>query len=1267
MRAVWGAMFVAFGCGGTPRVPAPAPVPPLVHGGNGADIDQLVNDFYGEGLAPDRARARAADVLRDHPNASRAHEVAAWADLLSGNTEGAWLHSLKAAADLDADVTELYLGQLGADPRSRAEVSMQLLDELRRGHPRPAVRVRAAAELAELDDMFGRLAEAETLSRSIGYIDDFELLGSLDNEQGKGFLTKYPPEEKIDIGVTVPGPLVPLKWRRVHGVNRLGAVPLGDLLWPNDSGVAYLATWVHSDGERAAELRITAGCPTRAFVNDGLVLSEEQIVGGEFDNLVAPIRLHAGWNQLLLKLAQRRGRPWTVRARIAAEDGSPSAGLSYSGAPQPYQKDPGRERTDTPAPSSPALGPLGRQSVIEALRLSRAGQKRRALAAIQTALDASPKNPLCQYLAAMSHWDNDETGKTIDLLNRSIRDATSPVALVLTKRGRYYAQQHLFEQAQTDLLRAAALGDFAEPELADLFDKRGWQTDRCHLLARVLKRRPDSGWALRERAECLDSLGYLPEAERSFELATSVRPGDRDAWRERLQLAFRRGDFSVARNAIRALEDLDPVAPRWLVEESELLRRTGKPNEARARLTAAARLSPEWPRPWEQLGNLAHEHGAESLALSDFSAAGARDPSNAAIAQRIEFLAPTRLGFIEKFVPKEDEIDRALRAPRRASSGAQMALLLDHEVTEIAADGSARRLVTKVTQALDDKGRDAMTLERLPPGGSLKILRAYALDEKGERHEASSIRGTELRFRNLQPGSKTVLQYLHRTRGGAFLPGAFATEWSFQQTTADVERSTWVVVLPRGGTLHHEFVGHVDLRHMTDADREVFTFEGGHVPHLENEPTMPPLRDVLTHAAVSTVTNWDDYVRWERAILADAFRSDSSLDQVTDGLVRGAVSPRDKLDRLFRYVTREVRYQQDYETPIAGVRPHAAPVVLERGYGDCKDKVVLLVQMAHRVGLRLHFAILRTTNYGQVMREVPNQQFNHAIVWVPKQDGINEPFFLDPTADGLDLGNLPPVDQGALSLVVDPETGTWEFRDIPYQAPELQYDHHSIKVRITSPTEASLTDEMSLRGGRAMYVRQLLQNPSDAHTKLEGVAASLFPAARVEDVSPGDAADLAHPLAVTFRLDGAHMLHPEENSYRFSVPGYFDLSRAVTLSKRTTPVFLGAPDSSLFDADVTLPDGFEVSRVPPDFTVTHPCFTLARRGRVEGLTVKLRTEYSRSCPEVSVLDYPEFRDAVERAAHALTDDLVFRKKTGPAPKASAAKGAKAAPHAQPTP
>jgi hypothetical protein len=411
---------------------------------------------------------------------------------------------------------------------------------------------------------------------------------------------------------------------------------------------------------------------------------------------------------------------------------------------------------------------------------------------------------------------------------------------------------------------------------------------------------------------------------------------------------------------------------------------------------------------------------------------------------------------------------------------------------------------------------------------------------------------------------------------------------------------------------------------------------------------MPPVNDLAARVEVSTVESWDDYVRWERGLLTDAFYTNPALDALVDRLTEDAKTPREKLERVFRHVTQEIRYQQDYETNVAGVRPHGAPSVIERGYGDCKDKAVLLIEMARHLGIRLSFAILRTTPMGQVPREVPHQQFNHAIVYVPVQPGFDKPMFLDPTSDGLDLGNLRGDDQGALSLVLDPDKGEWSFIPIPYQAPELEYDHHKIRLDVKSPAEAILLDDMTLRGQPAMTMRHVLRNEGQAAQVYSAIASSLFSGATVRSAKSEGKEDIVKPLQISLDLDASQSLRPEDDHYRLTLPGKFELSSTIPLNTRETPMRLGPPDSTTYDIDATVPDGFQVTHAPPDFTVDSACFRVSRKAKLEGRKLAVHLDFTRRCTDLAIADYATYRDAVREVTRKLDDDLLFARAPGKA-------------------
>ncbi|MCU1280747.1 MAG: Transglutaminase-like enzyme, partial [bacterium] len=268
-RLALGATIVA-ACAAHPYVPSP----PISSSRPAADVDALVDAFYGDNApALAQLRARADEVIARHPDDGRAHEVTAYAALLAGDSAAVSRHLLAAAADLRSDATDVYLSESGYEATAgEADAWRRVVEELSRRHPSAAVRALATFRLVGRANRQGRLDEAARLAAPLGFVPKWSLLGALDNDQGKGFLTAHAAEKAIDLAAEVPGPLVPLRWRTVDTTTALGRVDFDELVWPREFALAYVVTWVHSDVERAAELRLSSSDAARAWCNDGLVL-----------------------------------------------------------------------------------------------------------------------------------------------------------------------------------------------------------------------------------------------------------------------------------------------------------------------------------------------------------------------------------------------------------------------------------------------------------------------------------------------------------------------------------------------------------------------------------------------------------------------------------------------------------------------------------------------------------------------------------------------------------------------------------------------------------------------------------------------------------------------------------------------------------------------------------------------------------------------------------------------------------------------------------
>lgn len=172
---------------------------------------------------------------------------------------------------------------------------------------------------------------------------------------------------------------------------------------------------------------------------------------------------------------------------------------------------------------------------------------------------------------------------------------------------------------------------------------------------------------------------------------------------------------------------------------------------------------------------------------------------------------------------------------------------------------------------------------------------------------------------------------------------------------------------------------------------------------------------------------WADVGVWYEELLADLPRNDPEVSALAKRLTAGLESPRDQVEALSDYVRRKIRYEA-VEIGVGGYVPTPAPEVLQRAWGDCKDKAALLAELLAAVDIPSHLVVLRSGRDGAFTREFasPNA-FNHVILGVPAGQAGAAPgdpvaeglLFVDPTWERGTLSWLAAADRDRDVLVVD--------------------------------------------------------------------------------------------------------------------------------------------------------------------------------------------------------------------------------------------------------
>ncbi|MFK7930445.1 MAG: DUF3857 domain-containing protein [Myxococcota bacterium] len=160
---------------------------------------------------------------------------------------------------------------------------------------------------------------------------------------------------------------------------------------------------------------------------------------------------------------------------------------------------------------------------------------------------------------------------------------------------------------------------------------------------------------------------------------------------------------------------------------------------------------------------------------------------------------------------------------------------------------------------------------------------------------------------------------------------------------------------------------------------------------------------------------------WKAVTRAYLDRIENTLDaDAGEALIAGLELPKDRRGRVSAIVQRlheRVRYT-GLHFGAQAVIPWAPAKVLDRGYGDCKDKAVLLHLALQEAGVGSSLVLVEASAERQHSLLPGLVGFNHMIVRV---DG-DDPIWVDPTVDVAQLGVLSTVVQGRPALVLDRST-----------------------------------------------------------------------------------------------------------------------------------------------------------------------------------------------------------------------------------------------------
>jgi len=296
--------------------------------------------------------------------------------------------------------------------------------------------------------------------------------------------------------------------------------------------------------------------------------------------------------------------------------------------------------------------------------------------------------------------------------------------------------------------------------------------------------------------------------------------------------------------------------------------------------------------------------------------------------------------------------------------------------------------------------------------------------------------------------------------------------------------------------------------------RTLHTWKVRDVPQMFPEPDMPPLHTQVQRLILSTIEDWRTVSRWYWDLCQPALaKTTPEMQAEVDRLVAGATTRDEKLRRIFKFVSQEIRYMGiTTEDTAPGYEPHDVSLTFKNRYGVCRDKAVLLAALLKLAGIPSYPVLIHAG--AKMDPDVPIPFFNHAITAVDKPGGGY--ILMDPTDEN--TRDLFPSYLGNRSyLVARPEGETLLVSDVHPAENNL--------ARITTDGTLDETGALLLKTRIVFegindnaYRGHFLQQKAEQRRKFfEGVLKSRLSGAEVIEcvLTPEDLQNTEEPLTVS--------------------------------------------------------------------------------------------------------------------------------------------------------
>jgi transglutaminase-like putative cysteine protease len=586
------------------------------------------------------------------------------------------------------------------------------------------------------------------------------------------------------------------------------------------------------------------------------------------------------------------------------------------------------------------------------------------------------------------------------------------------------------------------------------------------------------------------------------------------------------------------------------------------------------------------------------------------------------------------------------------------AVLLEDKLLTVNSDGQITERYRQVIKILRPQGRDyahpvawfnkdhklsSFQIWSIGPDQHQYALKKDQIYERGA--EDWGILYDDIRFKSADvPGSDPggIVAYEYTKQIPMY---AGSQSWEFQNPIPTV-KSVFEVDLPQGWQHRVLWRKYPSVEPVQVAPNH-FRWELDNIPGIDLDSVeMAPAEEALAGRMEVYLSSdalpdgpqlWTRIGEWYTQLAAPQSEGPADIANESRALTSVNADFMERIQKVAAFMQQQIRYV-GVEIGIGGYIPHSAEDIYRNHYGDCKDKVTLLIAMLDAVGVRSTWVMVDTSR-GVVDPNVPSMTGDHMIAAIEIPKGYENPalqavvtaktgkryLIFDPTNQYVPIGLLPTYLQGGYGLLMAGADS--EAIELPVLNPAS--DTVNRTATFTLGADGSLTGIVTVKrlGASSDDLRRMFAMSSDKEKRqsLEDALRNDFSSFQVDKEDIENTRDLNQALILSYGVTASSYAKNAGDMLLVRPRILSSDALALTDEPRKFPIEFASTGEWHDSFDVKIPVGYTVDDLPDPVNVDTGFASYHSDVKADGDILHYSREYVVKKLELEADQYPELR------------------------------------------